>query len=186
MRESASKLLTELDSLRDAVIDIREKLSEYNAETIVRERLEEEGDKASGILWSAKRNQPTSTNPDILYKNMMSEWDKFLAVFRQRLIDANITPVMNRIGKMTYLLTDKRRRNPLPPETAELITALSSQYRRYTRLQGTKAQWLTPALHDEFVRLVETAISELDRPVGPFEPEPRSTHSGNATPRLIQ
>jgi hypothetical protein len=185
MRDSAKTLLTELESLRDVVIDIREKMSEYNADAIVKERLDEQSEVEEGILWKARRGAPSSNNPDLLYKDMMAKWDRFLGVFRQRLLEANIAPTMNRIGKMIYMLTDRRRRSPLPLETAELITALHSQYKRYTRMQGTRSEWLTPDVHDEFVRMVETAIKELDHPVGPFESEPR-TYSGNATPRLIQ
>jgi hypothetical protein len=185
MRQAANKALAELETLRDFVTDMREKMSEYNADAIVRERLEEQ--QEPGVIWSRpKGEQPPSNDPNALYKSMMAEWEKFLAVFRQRLLDANITPVMNRIGKMTYQLTDKRRRTPLPIETAELITALHSQYKRYTRLQGTKAQWLTSIIHDDFVRLVETAVRELSRPISPIEGDAKgATAPGNgASPRL--
>jgi hypothetical protein len=138
MRHAANKALSELENLREFVTDMREKMSEYNADAIVKERLEEEEERTLGVLWSkADGNKATSTDTNVLYKSMMAQWDKFLGVFRQRLLDAKITPVMNRIGKMTYMLTDKRRRTPLPIETAELITALHSQYKRYTRMQGT-------------------------------------------------
>ena len=63
---------------------------------------------------------------------------------------------MNRIGKMTYMLTDRRRKNPLNVATADLITALNSQYRRHLA-HSTIGQ----EDHDAFVRLVKTAIDEL-------------------------
>jgi hypothetical protein len=118
-----------------------------------------------GVLWSRSREE-AHADAGALYGSMMVAWERFLAVFRGRLEDAGITPLMNRIGKMTYALTDRRRRSPLPLETAELITALNSQYRRYTRMQGTRAQWMTRQVHDDFVRLVETAIKELTPPEG--------------------
>jgi hypothetical protein len=120
MREAASRALADLDNLRDFVTDMQEKLSEYNADAIVQNRLEEEAEeqRQRGVYWSRpKGSQPASNDPDTLYKNMMEQWDKFVGVFRQRLLDANITPVMNRIGKMIYQLTDRRRRSPLPLET---------------------------------------------------------------------
>jgi hypothetical protein len=95
--------------------------------------------------------------------------------------DAGITPQMNRIGKMTYALTDRRRRSPLPLETAELIAALNSQYRRFTRMQGRKSEWMNRQVHDDFVRLVETAIRELTPPNGdsPTNGSRRSQHDDN-------
>ena len=65
-------------------------------------------------------------DPDVLYRSMMAAWDRFLDVFRQKLIAAGIPPNMNRVGKMTYALTDRRRRNPLPLQTADLVSALNS------------------------------------------------------------
>ena len=64
---------------------------------------------------------------------------------------------MNRVGKMTYMLSDKRRKKPLPIETANLITALHSQYRRYIALRGIETKE-----HDDFVQLVDTAVRELE------------------------
>lgn len=193
MRDACKKALEDLESLRDYVADMQEKMSARDAEAIMRERLEEEGASTvampidpdrRGVLWSRSRpEQSDSADPDTLYKNMMGQWDKFLAVFRQRLLDAGITPVMNRIGKMTYALTDRRRRSPMPLETAELITALHSQYRRYTRMQGTRAEWMTRQVHDDFVRLVDTAIRELSRSIGGSEP---TTPNGGVHPEPDQ
>ena len=56
------------------------------------------------------------------------------------------------------MLTDGRRRYPLPVETADLITALHSQYKRYVALQK-----ITATEHDNFVQLVKTAIMELQK-----------------------
>ena len=147
-------------------------------------RLEEEQARQQpGILWARpKGSQPSTNDPVALYESMMESWEKFLDVFRQRLVEAKITPVMNRIGKMIYQLTDRRRRSPLPLETAELITALHSHYKRYTRLQGTRAQWMTREIHDDFVRLVETAIQELIRPSDGPE---RTQDTNGARPRLM-
>lgn len=61
---------------------------------------------------------------------------------------------------MTYTLTDGRLKYPLPVETAGLITALHSQYKRYIALQR-----VTPTEHDNFVQLVKTAILELQKKV---------------------
>jgi hypothetical protein len=177
MRAAAEEALNQLDGVREMLSELFEKMSERDAEKIVELRLEDaQSERQPGVLWSrpAAGIVPPGSSPksaDALYKDMMAQWDKFLAVFRQRLIDANITPVMNRIGRMTYQLTDKRRRSPLPLETAELITALHSQYRRYTRLQGTREQWMTREVRDSFVKLVETAIEELNKPVGPLAPD---------------
>ena len=191
MRDACKKALEDLESLRDYVADMQEKMSARDAEAIMRERLEEEGASTvampidpdrRGVLWSRSRPEQ-SDSADPLYKNMMGQWDKFLAVFRQRLLDAGITPVMNRIGKMTYALTDRRRRSPMPLETAELITALHSQYRRYTRMQGTRAEWMTRQVHDDFVRLVDTAIRELSRSIGGSEP---TTPNGGVHPEPDQ
>ena len=89
---------------------------------------------------------------------MRSEWDRFIAVLKSRLVEAGIEPKMNRIGKMAYMLRDRRRTNPLPSETAELITALHSQYRRHISLQR-----ISTIEYANFVQLIKTAIAELQK-----------------------
>lgn len=157
-RQTTEQFRTELESLRDFIVEAQEKMSEYNADNITQARLQEEQqDKATGGFFrSINPIRPTAKTPDELFASMRSEWEKFTEVFKRRLEDANIPPQMNRIGKMTYMLSDKRRRKPLPIETANLITALHSQYRRYIALRK-----IEPVEHDNFVQLTETAIREL-------------------------
>lgn len=158
---TVNQLREELESLREFITDAQEKMSEYNADRITKARIEQEDeDLPQGTFFKNFRNlaggiAPPQT-PDERFQSMKSEWAKFLDAFKERLQEAKIPPQLNRIGKMTYMLTDKRRRNPLPVETADLITALHSQYRRYI-----SKSTLTPADYDEFVRLVKTAIGEL-------------------------
>ncbi len=169
MKDACNKALSDLEGIRDFLSDMQEKIASRNATEIMQDRLEQQGDtdavplegqREPGVLWS-RRAQADTSNPDVLYRSMMAAWDRFLDVFRQKLNTAGINPNMSRIGKMTYALTDRRRRNPLPLETADLVSALNSQYRRYLAKQGTKAEWMTRQVHDDFVRLVETAIGEL-------------------------
>lgn len=177
MKQACEKALADLEGIRDYLTDMQERIASRHAPEIIQDRLDQEGDVGSvplemqrepGVLWS-RRAQADVANPDVLYRSMMAAWDRFLGVFRQKLIDAGISPNMARIGKMTYALTDRRRRNPLPLETADLVSALNSQYRRYLAKQNTKAEWMDRQKHDDFVRLVETAIKELggEGPTGP-------------------
>ena len=133
-------------------------MSEYNADNITKARLEEgQGELPPGTFF--RRLSPVAgaaQTPDQLFQSMKVEWNKFVEAFKHRLEEANIAPQLNRMGKMTYMLTDKRRRKPLPVETADLITALHSQYRRYIALRT-----ISPVEHDNFVQLVKTAIVEL-------------------------
>ena len=109
---------------------------------------------------------------------MKKSWTKFLDVFRARLEEANIPVQLNRIGKMTYMLTDGRRRYPLPVETADLITALHSQYKRHVALQK-----ISQTEHDNFVQLVKLAIGEIQRKVP--RTEANGTRNGtNDEPQL--
>jgi hypothetical protein len=111
---------------------------------------------------------------------MKNEWAIFIEAFRRRLNEAGIPPQMNRIGKMTYMLTDRRRKNPLNVATADLITALNSQYRRHLA-HSTIGQ----EDHDAFVRLVKTAIDELQ--LAPKQGElnlPRSNNGADTSARL--
>lgn len=169
MKDACQKALSDLDGIRDFLSDMQEKIASRHATEIMQDRLEQQGDtdtvplegqREAGVLWS-RRTQADASNPDVLYRSMMAAWDRFLDVFRQKLVGAGINPNMARIGKMTYALTDRRRRKPLPLETADLVSALNSQYRRYLAKQATKAEWMTRQAHDDFVRLVETAIKEL-------------------------
>lgn len=159
--QTVNELRNQLEALQDFIVEAQEKMSEYNADRITKSRIEQEDEGLpEGTFFKNFRNlaggmAPPQT-PDGRFQSMKNEWAKFLDAFRKRLEDANITPQMNRIGKMTYMLTDKRRKIPLRVETADLITALHSQYRRYLAMRV-----LSPAEHDDFVRLVKTAIIEL-------------------------
>ncbi len=158
-RLTTEQLRVDLEGLRDFIIEVQEKLSEYNADNITRSRLELDAEPLpTGTFYRGPIPDPLRT-PDQLFQSMRGEWKKFGDAFKQRLEDANISPQLNRMGKMTYMLTDKRRRNPLPLETADLITALHSQYRRYLALRA-----INTLEHDNFVQLVQTAIKELQAP----------------------
>jgi hypothetical protein len=158
-RLAAEQVRTELDALREFIVEAQEKMSEYNADNITQARLQEEDQEKtqSGFFRRINPIRPVEKSPDELFADMKAAWERFTEVFRRRLEEANILPQMNRIGKMTYMLSDKRRKKPLPIETANLITALHSQYRRYIALRG-----IQPKEHDDFVQLVDTAIRELD------------------------
>ena len=177
-RQSIDELRSELDGLRDFIVEAREKMSEYNADSITRARLQEEGKSCHP---STDGLFPARNSPEQLFARTKSEWARFVEVFKRRLEDANITPQLNRIGKMTYMLTDKRRRRPLPIETADLITALHSQYRRYLALRA-----ITPLEHDNFVQLVETAIRELEAPSRQGELELPANGSADFRPTAAQ
>jgi hypothetical protein len=160
MRLTAEDVRKYLDTLREFLEEVQEKNSETNASQIIQARLEQEQEglpPGTYFKRSANFSMPPKT-PDQLFESMKQEWGKFLDSFRSRLEEAGIQPQLNRIGKMTYMLTDKRRRYPLALETAELITALHSQYKRHLALRTVSL-----SEHDAFVQLVNTAIQELQR-----------------------
>lgn len=160
MRLAAEDVRKDLDNLREFLADVQEKNSETNAPQIIQARLEQEqSELPPGTYFKKSLAFPAPPGtPDQLFENMKLEWARFLDSFRNRLEEAGIQPQLNRIGKMTYMLTDKRRRYPLALETAELITALHSQYKRYLALRS-----VSPSEHDAFVQLVKTAIDELQK-----------------------
>ena len=161
---STRKMMVELnkamETFGDAVTDIQTKMAEINADKITQAQLEvEQRELPPGTFFKRSVTGGTSAQiPEKLFESIKESWGQFLEVFRARLEEANIPVQLNRIGKMTYLMTDGRRKYPLPVETADLITALNSQYKRYVALQRVS---LTE--HDNFVQLVKTAIVELKK-----------------------
>lgn len=159
-RQMMLELNKAMETFGDAVTDIQTKMAESNADKIVQAQLEaEEQALPPGTYF--KRPAAAATPPqsqEQLMESMKRSWTKFLDAFRARLEDANVPVQLNRIGKMTYMLTDGRRRYPLPVETADLITALHSQYKRFIALQRISSQE-----HDNFVQLVKTAILEVQK-----------------------
>jgi hypothetical protein len=159
---ASQQVREELEGLRGFLRDLQAKFSEYNADAITNARLEEDGSLAT--MGASKTNGSAApANLDALFRGMMDAWADFTEMFVQKLKQAKISPDMRRIGRMTYELTDRRRKNPLPTETADLITALAAQYRGFIARQNRKPEWLTPAVHDSFIQLVKTAIKELER-----------------------
>lgn len=178
MRQAVMTAVSDLETLKEFVAEALERMSEYNADSITRSRLDEAVPPPipprlglqdfNSVRVSAADDKPSAAR----YKNMMMEWERFLDVFKRRLTDAKIQINLNRIGRMVYQLSDRRRRHPLPLETADLITALHSQYKRYIRMQGTKESWLTKEVHDDFVKLIQTAIDELSQTNNDRAPDP--------------
>lgn len=177
-RRATDELRKDLDSLREFITDMQEKMSEYNADKITQARLElDQAEMPTGTFF--KRMPPAIPTPprsqDQLFDSIRLHWGRFTDAFRARLEEAGVQPQMNRIGKMTYALTDKRRKYPLPIETADLITALHSQYRRHIALRA-----ISQSEHDNFVQLVKTAIAELQRKAPRAEAPPLVTSNVNA------
>ena len=173
---TVQQLSIELEGLREFITDAQEKMSEYNADLITKARIAQVNEElpAGTFYRNIAAGMSPPQQPAARFQNMKNEWARFLEAFKERLAAAKIPAQLNRIGKMTYLLTDRRRRDPLSVETADLITALHSQYRRYIALRD-----LSSEEHDDFVRLVKTAIAELQAPTE----RPSSSFDGNA-PRL--
>lgn len=157
LKSEVEKFRNDLEGLRDFIAEAQARISEVNAEAITQARLAMQPHAGSAVITAGPRDV------EIMYKDMMQAWDRFIEAFRQRLEDANIAPNMRRLSRMTYELTDRRRRNPIGGETAELISALHSQYKRYVRMQATKNFWLTPDVRENFLQLIDTAIDELQR-----------------------
>jgi hypothetical protein len=172
---ASNAVRVELDALREFIAEAQEKMSEYNADKITQARLQDDNEGAGhgGFFRRLNPSGPRERTPDELFASMRTAWEKFTNVFKRRLEDANIAPQLNRIGKMTYMLSDKRRKRPLPIETANLITALHSQYRRYIALRKISA-----LEHDNFVQLIDTAIQELE--VAPRQEELVLSANGRA------
>ena len=160
MRMASDELRRDLESLRDFITNAHAKMSSYNADEIAQSWLDEEIKPTSGsTIWHKAFSIPVAgKTPDQLLASMKADWTRLLDAFRARLEDANIPVELSRIGKMTYMLTDKRRPNPLTMETADLITALHSQQKRYVMLQR-----IARHEHDNFALLITAAIRELHK-----------------------
>jgi hypothetical protein len=176
-RKEATEFRNDLAGFRDFIADMQARLSEQNAEAITEARLESLPRSESTRIGSA----PNGHDSDAMFRDMMNAWERFADTFRRRLEEANIPVNMKKVGRMIYELVDKRRRNPIAVETADLISALHSQYKRYIRMQSTKTAWLTPDVHANFLQLVQTAVDELQRPPQQTELSMESARSaGNA------
>jgi hypothetical protein len=172
MRIAAGEVRKDLDGLREFINDVQERMSEINADQIMQERLESEPETKRGVIWQHSPIPTPQKSPEELLQSMRESWDKFAEVFRKRLVEAGIDPKLNRMGKMTYMLSDRRRTNPLPVETADLITALHKQYRRHLSLGKISANE-----HDNFSQLMKTAILEVQKKNS--RPEMRNGNGAN-------
>src|SRR6476660_164266 len=96
-----------METFGDAVTDIQTKMAEINADKITREQLEAEQEFSSAREQQAPIGLPQA--PEQLFESMKQSWNMFIEAFRARLEEANIPVQLNRMGKMTYMLTDGRR-----------------------------------------------------------------------------
>lgn len=98
-----------------------------------------------------------------MFDIVIGKWTNFTRTLEGRLKDAEIEYDMRKIGRGAYALTDRRRRNHITNEEADLITSLARQARRFTRLAESKDEWLTPEVYGRFAAGVETALAAITR-----------------------
>ena len=112
MREAASNALKDLELLKDFVTDLQIKMSEFNADKITQNRLEEDFEARTGVLW---QRTPPPLPSEQLFQNMKNEWATFIEAFRRRLTEkAGVPPQMNKIGDHSMSSIDGVIRCRLP------------------------------------------------------------------------
>ena len=76
MQSAADNALKDLESLKEYVADLQEKMSEYNAPQSMQARLDlEDTQPKRGVLWQRNAAAPAQArSPDDLYSNMRLEW----------------------------------------------------------------------------------------------------------------
>jgi len=107
-------------------------------------------------------NDPSTVvlSPEEMWESIRSSWYGLIEVFRARL-GSSIPYDGRQIGALAWRLADGRRNNPIAGSDAALVANLHSQFKRFSRLQTSKDEWLTPALHEDFIRGVALAVRGL-------------------------
>ncbi len=101
----------------------------------------------------------TGMSPDQMFNDLRVRWESVTEKISNRLASTQFDA--RSIGEMARKLTDGRRQNPISQSDAALIATLSSQFKRFTRLQSSKDEWLTPEVYSAFIRGVDQALSVL-------------------------
>jgi hypothetical protein len=112
--------------------------------------------KESATATIAATENPLST--DDMFDDMRKRWYSLTDKLKDRVgpdFDARS------VGQMAWRLVDKRRTSPLDESTANLIGLLQSQWKRFTRIQSSKDEWLTEDIYAAFVRGAEQAAAAL-------------------------
>lgn len=111
---------------------------------------------AAGYIGNA--DLPLLNSADEMLIDIRNRWAGLVEKLRLRLgssFDARM------IGDMAWMLTDRRRKDPISAEQAELISQLASQIKRFTRLQSSKDEWLTPDVYSAVARGIDRAVAGL-------------------------
>ena len=153
-----SEFQTRLATITSQIREVRSIAEDQVAQAI------SEGSRTFGndveVVEEADITEIGRKNPEDMFDEISAEWMKLTSALRDRV--GQDAWDGRAIGQMAWKLVDKRRKNPLQSNEAELFENLHSQWKRFTRLHATRADWLTPEVYLGFMKGVERAAKSLD------------------------
>ena len=149
--------------MSDQLQEVREVLDELDKSKIVesQEEIEKSFDGEVADVVEALDAEPVADqSPDDMMESIKTEWDNLTEALKNRLGNPEYFD-KRQIGAMAWRLSHGKRLRPIMKEEAELISGLHSQYKRFTRLSGSRDEWLTPEVYRSFLAGVKKALEVL-------------------------
>jgi hypothetical protein len=153
-----SEFLQKLKEVNDGIASLETSIN--NAEESKLEEAAFKLQEKSQNLPSAILGVDDNLNPEQMLADIRSRWTRLTEAIKEKSssqVDARS------IGTAAFKLTDGRRNFPLTQEDATLIGELHSQFKRFTRLQATVADWMTPEIYSTFVASASRALDAVKR-----------------------
>ncbi|HZG28502.1 MAG TPA: hypothetical protein VE079_08580 [Ensifer sp.] len=149
--------------LSDQLAEVRDYMNELDKSKLgeVQESIEQALDgEQSEAEKSLRLEAGLELNSDEMMESIKAEWDLLTELLRGRLNNPEYFD-KRQIGAMAGRLSHGKRLKPIAKADADFIAELHSQFKRFTRLSGSKDEWLTPEVYKGFLAGVKKASEAL-------------------------
>lgn len=157
LQERMSSVISEFRSASEELDKARASL-EFARTAIEEDRIEVDTAAIKSLVGEANSVE-LSEESDVqeMHQKLIGNWKLLERELDARAASCGLTFDQKRPGALAYALTDRRRRNYLTREQADLITRLGRQYRKFDKLADQTEEWLTAESYSAFMSGVNSA-----------------------------
>jgi len=158
---SLSARLTELTNELKVVIEDIDRKNVIEQKEQINRALEDAtlGHSGSTIQLETNNIEMRSLSAEEMYDKIVDVWRDVCEKIKSQIGEANFDG--RQIASMARKLADGRRARQLGIRDVELIETLSSQFKRFVRIQSNKEDWLNEDVFNSFLRGAEEAKRAL-------------------------
>ena len=157
LQKNIRDTLTELGKARVEMENAQSQLASTQA-SLAEERISVDTQAISKLVGTPDQIETSSDdNLEEMHAKLIGKWMLLQRELEARTLNAGLEFDPKKPGSSAVALTDRRRRNYLTREQADLITRLGRQFRKFQNLADQKEDWLSLETYSAFIQGVDSA-----------------------------